>query len=153
MAEEIVGSDGRRYLNAATRGRKKGALLDHAYISSQLRGSLVAALLAEQKTTEPDDGLLRFVQSDSGLRVCRIARSDRSANTVGLAADHRAGKRLHGLAVVIVREALRSGELEADWRPVLEGGAMSDRTQEPPSQDGSALHDAAGADPVRRPDD
>jgi len=27
----------------------------------QLRGSLVAALLAEQKTTEHDDGPLRFV--------------------------------------------------------------------------------------------
>ncbi len=59
----------------------------------------MAALLAEQKTTEPDDELLRFVQSDSWLRVCRIARSDRSANTVALAADQRGGKRLHTLAV------------------------------------------------------
>ncbi len=40
-----------------------------AYTSSQLRGSLVAALLAEQKTTEPDDGLLRFVPSESNSAV------------------------------------------------------------------------------------
>jgi hypothetical protein len=40
-----------------------------------LVGSLVAALLAEQKTVEPDDELLRFVPSSSesllgpGLRI------------------------------------------------------------------------------------
>jgi len=52
----------------------------HAYTSSQLRGSLVAALLAEQKTTEPDDGLLRFVPISHGLNRavgCHSARRSR----------------------------------------------------------------------------
>ena len=49
---------------------------------SELVGLLVAALLAEQKTTEPDDGLLRFVRSRHAqvhdirarkLRVCESA--------------------------------------------------------------------------------
>jgi len=47
----------------AVLGAIDGTLLLHAYISSQLRGSLVAASLAEQKITEHDDGVLRSVQA------------------------------------------------------------------------------------------
>jgi hypothetical protein len=36
---------------------------------SALVGSLVAALLAEQKTVEPDDELLRFVRRGRRLRA------------------------------------------------------------------------------------
>jgi hypothetical protein len=48
-------------LNAATRVAE-GALLDYAWTGSQLDGSMVAALLAEQKTAQSADELLRFVQ-------------------------------------------------------------------------------------------
>jgi hypothetical protein len=41
------------------------ALLLDAWSSGQLRGSLVAALLAEQSTAQPDDELLRFVRCDT----------------------------------------------------------------------------------------
>jgi hypothetical protein len=73
--------DSRGVPSSASRAGQ-AALLDHAGSRSQLVGSLVAALVAEQKSAELSGALLRFVYRDTDAEPAPGFRSQRMSSTL-----------------------------------------------------------------------